>query len=302
MTITTSETTSEVIPESLQFDTLAMTGMLAEAMAIKKSAHRRHMLIVNLFRVLVVVVILGGWELLVRLNVIDSFFWGQPTGVVAQLWTWIREGTAQGPLLQQIGVTLEEAMLGFLVGSIFGVLIGISLARIAVLAEVFGPFINIANSIPRVVLGPLFIVSMGLGLQSKVALALVMVFFAVFYNVFQGVREVDRNILANARILGASPWQISRHVILPSAVTWIIASLHISFGLALVGAVVSEFLGAIKGIGLMIATAMGTFNPNGLFASILILAVVTLVVEGLVTKLEGLLLKWRPFPISDISI
>jgi len=289
-------------PLALEQENVPADDSLEEAMALKRNAQRRHRVVVNVLRLLVVVVLLGGWELLVRAEVIDSFFWGQPSGIVAQLWKWLSTGTAQGPLLEQIGVTLLEALLGFIVGAAFGVVIGIALARINVLAEVFGPFINIANSIPRVVLGPLFIVAMGLGLESKVALALVMVFFAVFYNVFQGVREVDRNILANARILGATPWQVSRHVILPSALTWIVASLHISFGLALVGAVVSEFLGATKGIGLMIATAMGTFNPNGLFAAIFILGAVTLAVEGLVTRLEGLLLKWRPVPISDVSI
>jgi len=288
--------------DNLKLNTPVVPDSLVESLTANRAARQHHRVIINIIRLVVVVVLLGGWELLVRINVIDSFFWGQPTGIIAQLWTWVTQGTAQGPLWQQIAVTLEEALLGFFVGAALGIVIGIALARINALAEVFGPFINIANSIPRVVLGPLFIVAMGLGLESKVALALVMVFFAVFYNVFQGVREVDRNILANARILGATPWQISLHVILPSALTWIIASLHISFGLALVGAVVSEFLGAIKGIGLMIATAMGTFNPNGLFAAILILAVVTLVVEWLVTKLEGLLLKWRPVPVSDISI
>src|SRR5258708_1911487 len=290
------------VSDNLKLEKLDIPKAAGTAITDQKSARQQRTLIINVLRVLVVVIFLGGWELLVRIHVIDSFFWGQPTGIIAQLWTWITEGTAQGPLWQQIAVTLEEALLGFVVGAAFGIVIGIALARINLLAEVFGAFINIANSIPRVVLGPLFIVAMGLGLESKVALAVVMVFFAVFYNVFQGVREVDRNILANARILGATPWQISLHVILPSALTWIIASLHISFGLALVGAVVSEFLGAIKGLGLMIATAMGTFNPNGLFAAILILAVVTLVVEWLVTKLEGLLLKWRPVPVSDISI
>lgn len=298
---TSNKLQSDSLSVELPSNTIAEDGANI-LLTANQAAHRGHMIKVNIVRALVVVLLLGGWEFLVQIKVIDSFFWGQPSGIVAQLWTWITEGTAQGPLWQQIAVTLEEALLGFVVGAVFGIIIGIALARINILAEVFGPFINIANSIPRVVLGPLFIVAMGLGLESKVALALVMVFFAVFYNVFQGVREVDRNILANARILGATPWQISRHVILPSALTWIIASLHISFGLALVGAVVSEFLGAIKGIGLMIATAMGTFNPNGLFASILILAVVTLIVEWLVTKLEGLLLKWRPVPVSDVSI
>ncbi len=267
-----------------------------------RRARARRRVTVNVLRIAFTATILIGWEVLVDLKVIDEFFWGKPTGIVAQLWTWIRQGTAQGPLLAQVGVTLEEALLGFLVGAVFGIIVGIALGRINILAEVLGPFIHIANSIPRVVLGPLFIVSMGLGLSSKVALALVMVFFAVFYNVFQGVREVDRNILANARILGATPWQISRHVIFPSALTWIVASLHISFGLALVGAVVSEFFGATQGIGLMIATAMGTFNPNGMFAAIVILAIVTLAVEWAITRLENVLLKWRPTPISNISI
>jgi len=289
------------VSDNLKLEKLDIPKAAGTAITDQKSARQQRTLIINVLRVLVVVIFLGGWEFLVRVKVIDSFFWGQPTGIIAQLWTWITEGTSQGPLWQQIAVTLEETLLGFFTGAALGILIGIALARIHFLADIFGPFINIGNSIPRVVLGPLFIVAMGLGIESKVMLSLVMVFFAVFYNVFQGVREVDRNLLANARILGATPWQISRHVILPSALTWIIASLHISFGLALVGAVVSEFLGAIHGLGLLIATAMGTFNPNGLFAAILILAVVTLIVEGLVTRLEHVLLKWRPTPVSDIG-
>jgi NitT/TauT family transport system permease protein len=285
----------------LKSEALAAPNSVGLSGSVNKSTRQRRKLLIVVMRVLVVVVVLGGWEFLVRIKVIDSFFWGQPTGIVAQLWTWITEGTAQGPLWQQIAVTMEETLLGFFFGAAFGIVIGIALARIHLLADIFGPFINIGNSIPRVVLGPLFIVAMGLGIESKIMLSVVMVFFAVFYNVFQGVREVDRNLLANARILGATPWQISLHVVLPSALTWIIASLHISFGLALVGAVVSEFLGALKGLGLLIATAQGTFNPNGLFAAILILAVVTLIVEWLVTRLEGVLLKWRPTPISDIG-
>ncbi len=290
------------VSSNTKLENLAIPKAPEVSLRVRRSARTRRRLLINLLRVLVVVVILAGWEFLVSNKVIDSFFWGQPSGIVSQLWTWITEGTSQGPLWEQIAVTLEETFIGFVIGAAFGIIIGIALARINFLAEIFGPFINIANSIPRVVLGPLFIVSMGLGLQSKIMLAVVMVFFAVFYNVFQGVREVDRNLLANARILGATPWQISRHVVLPSALTWIIASLHISFGLALVGAVVSEFLGAMKGLGLLIATAQGTFNPNGLFAAILILAVVTLIVEGLIGRLERVLLKWRPTPVSDIGL
>jgi NitT/TauT family transport system permease protein len=120
------------------------------------------------------------------------------------------------------------------------------------------------------------------------------VFFAVFFNAFQGAREVDRNLVANARILGASPRQVTRHVVLPSAMTWIIASMHISFGFALIGAIVGEFLGAQRGLGLLISQAQGTFNADGVFAAMVIIAIVALVAEGLITLLERRLLAWRP--------
>ena len=116
-------------------------------------------------------------------------------------------------------------------------------------------------------LGSIFTVAFGLGIESKVLLAVVLVFFAVFFNAFQGAREVDRNLIANARILGASRGQVTRQVVLPSAFTWIIASLHVSFGFALIGAIVGEFLGAQQGLGLLISQSQGTFNPNGVFAA-----------------------------------
>jgi NitT/TauT family transport system permease protein len=109
-------------------------------------------------------------------------------------------------------------------------------------------------------------------------------------------------LIANARILGASERQLSTHVILPSALSWILASLHTSFGFALVGAVVGEYLGAIHGIGLIIATAQATFNPNGVFAAMFILAVVALTAEVVLTWLEGRLIKWRPNAITDVRI
>ena len=266
------------------------------------ASRRRRSMLVNALRVLVVVVIIGGWELGARTGVIDPFFWGQPSGIWAQLVTWVKQGTAQGPLWQQIAVTLEETILGFAIGVVVGIIFGVVLGQNRFLADVLGPFIKALNSIPRVVLGPLFIIALGLEIQSKVALSVVMVFFIVFFNAFQGVREVDRNLMANARILGASRRQLNTQVILPSAMTWIIASLHTSFSFALVGAVVGEFLGAIQGIGLMIQTAMNTFNANGVFAAMVILAIVALLMEALVTALERRLLHWRPNTVTDITI
>jgi NitT/TauT family transport system permease protein len=259
---------------------------------------RRHRAIVYLARVALLAFVIGGWEYAARHTILDPFFYGQPSKVLTQIQTWVNHGTSQGSLWAQISVTLEEAVLGFVIGVIAGVIAGIALGRIRFLAEVIGPFIKIMNSLPRIVLGSLFIVAFGLGMTSKVLLAIVLVFFGVFFNAFQGTREVDRNLLNNARILGASRWRVTTQVVLPSAFTWILASLHVSFGFALIGAIVGEFLGAQRGLGLLIRTAQGTFNVNGVLAGMVIIAVVALVAEGLITLLENRLLRWRPPQLS----
>ncbi len=266
------------------------------------TAARRRRTLVNALRALLLVVILGGWELGARVGFIDPFFWGQPSKIWGQIVTWATKGTAQGPLWVQIAVTMEETVLGFLIGVVLGIIFGIALGRVRLLADVLGPYIKAVNSIPRVVLGPIFVIAFGLGVQSKVALAVVLVFFVVFFNAFQGVREADRNLIANARILGASPRQVSIQIILPSALTWIIASLHTAFGFALVGAVVGEFLGAYQGLGTMVQTAQGTFNTEGVFAAMFILAAVALIAEALVTALEKRLISWRPAQLADTGL
>lgn len=265
-------------------------------------ARSRRRILVQVLRVALALFIIGGWEIGARTDIVDPFFYGQPSGIGAQLVKWFQNGTAQGPLWEQILVTLEETVLGFLIGVVLGVIFGVILGRNRLLADVCGPYIKALNAMPRVVLGSIFVISLGLGMQSKVALAVVLVFFVVFFNAFQGVREVDRNLLNNARILGANERQISTSIILPSALTWIIASLHTSFGFALVGAIVGEYLGAVKGIGLMIATAQGTFNANGVFAAMLILAIVAVLAESVVTWLENRLIRWRPNVITDVSL
>ncbi len=263
--------------------------------AIPQAARlRRRRMLVSALRLLVLVVILGAWEGGVDAHLIDPFFFGQPSGIAVRLWDWIVNGTSIGPLWFQVWVTMYEAVLGFLIGAALGIVCGIVLGRNALLADVFSIYIKIGNSIPRVVLGSIFIVSLGLGIWSKVALGVVMVFFVVFGNAFQGVREADRNVIANARILGAGPWQVTRAVVIPSALSWILASLHVSFGFALIGAIVGEFLGAKKGMGLLIATAQGTFDANGVFAAMIVVAVVALIAEGFLTLIENRLLVWRP--------
>lgn len=271
-----------------------------------KQARRRRSINVNILRVLILVVFVGGWQLFTSVPakhpIIDPFFWGQPSGVWNQLVTWVTQGTAQGSLWEQVGVTLEEALLGFLVGSVLGIIVGILLGSVRFLSDILGPYVKALNSIPRIALAPLLAVGLGLGIQSKVALSAILVFFIVFFNAFQGVREVDRNLLANARILGASPARVTTSVILPSALTWIFASLHVSFSFALVGAVVGEYVGAIQGLGLLIQTAGQTFNNNGVIAAMVILAAIALISESLITALERRLLRWRPTTVVEATI
>jgi NitT/TauT family transport system permease protein len=263
---------------------------------------RRHRVLVNLLRLGLGVLIFGSWELTTRVGIVDKFFYGQPSGIADQIKTWVADGTAQGPLYVQVWVTLEETLLGFIIGVVLGVIFGVVLGSNRLLADIFAPYIKAFNSIPRVVLGAIFTIAFGLGITSKVMLAVVLVFFVVFFNAFQGVREVDPNLIANARILGADRRRVTTGVIIPSALSWILASLHTAFGFALVGAVVGEFLGATEGIGLLISTATNSFNANGVFAAMVILAVVALIAESIVTATEKRLIRWRPNALADVTI
>ena len=266
-----------------------------------RSRTRRRRMLIWAARAATLVIVIGGWQLLTSMKIVDPFFWGRPSGIVRQLNDWVRHGTAYGSIWLQIWITMKEAVLGFLFGVAGGVVVGVLLGQVRFLANVLGPYIKVVNAIPRIVLGSLFTVALGLGSTPKVALASVLVFFVVFFNAFQGVREVDRNLLANARVLGASRLAITRHVVLPSALTWIIASLHVAFGLAIIGAIVGEFLGAQKGLGLVIATSQNNFNPNGVFAAMVIIAVLALTAEGLIGLLERRLLSWRPPSHSEAA-
>ncbi|MEO7018404.1 MAG: ABC transporter permease [Leifsonia sp.] len=266
----------------------------AELRANARRARSRRTAWIWIGRVLLALVVIGGWQWFTSSGWVDKFFFGQPSGIWDSLVHLFTVGTAFGTIWDNLWVTVQEAFLGFLLGTVTGVLFGLLLGSNRYLASVFGPYIKIVNSIPRIVLGAIFVVAFGLGVFPKVLLAAVLVFFVVFFNAFQGVREVDQNLVANVRVLGASPLQVARHVTVPSAMTWIIASLHTAFGFAIIGALVAEVLGAQHGIGLLISQAQGNFDPNTVFACMVIIAVITLGAEYLIALLEHSLLKWRP--------
>ena len=219
-----------------------------------------------------------------------AFFFGEPIKVFGRIWNWF----AGGDIYRHLWVTLVETMLAFLVGTALGVVIGIWLALAPSASALLDPYIKAVNAMPRVILAPIFSVWFGLGMASKVALGVTLVFFIVFFNVYQGVREVSHTVLANARILGASDRQLLRHVYVPSAMSWVFASLHNSVGLAFVGAVVGEYLGSARGVGYLILQAEGTFDVNTVFAGIAVLTAFALVLDALVGRIERRLMKWQP--------
>jgi sulfonate transport system permease protein len=242
----------------------------------------------------VLVIVFGGWQLFTQLKIVDPFFFGQPSGIVSTAWHWVQHGTNFGSIWLQISTTMEEALLGFLIGVAGGVVAGVLLGQFRFLSDVLSPYIKAVNALPRIVLGALFVILLGLGMSSKVVLAAFLVFFVVFFNAYQGVREVDGNLVNNARILGGSRLQVIRNVVIPSAMTWIIASLHVAFGFAVIGAIVGEVLGAQHGLGVLITDSQNNFNADGIFAGMIIIGAIALIAEWLIGLLERRLLAWRP--------
>jgi len=251
------------------------------------------------------VVLLVAWHLASRSDKI-AFFFGQPIQVLGRIWSWFLpvglppnalfpDGLpGNADIYRHLGTTLLETVLAFVIGTLLGLACGLWLALAPTASLVFDPYIKAANSMPRVILAPIFALWFGLGIWSKVALAVTLVFFIVFFNVYQGVREVSPVVLANARMLGANQRQLLRTVYLPSATSWVFSSLHTSVGLAFVGAVVGEYLGSARGVGYLILQAEGTFDVNTVFAGIVVLTAFALVLDGIVGVLEKRLMKWQP--------
>jgi len=263
----------------------------------------------RIWQALVLVVFFALWHAATR-NPQTAFFFGEPAKVMLQVWHWFTAGSSSlevglgdstwftlnfpAEIYSHLLITLTETLLAFGIGTSLGLGVGLWLALSPLTSAIFDPYIKAANSMPRVILAPIFSMWFGLGIWSKVALAVTLVFFIVFFNVYQGVREVSPNVLANARMLGASKRQLLRAVYLPSATSWVFSSLHTSVGLAFVGAIVGEYLGSARGVGYLILQAEGTFDINTVFAGILVLTAFALALDSVVGMIEKRLMKWQP--------
>jgi NitT/TauT family transport system permease protein len=240
-------------------------------------------------RILFVALFFGLWEWSVREGWLDKFFFSSPLDIAKQLGEWLT-----GPdIWTDVAITTEETLLGFIIGVVLGVVSGFVLARTPLAAAVLDPLIVVLNAMPKLALGPLFIIWFGIGLSSKVAMAVAIVLFLVFFNTYQGVREVNKDLVNNARILGASRRHVLQHVLLPAALSWIFSSLRTSIGYALIGAVVGEYMVAQHGVGHLIASAQANFDTTGVFSGLIILMVLVWVLDEGIQRLEQRLSAWR---------
>jgi NitT/TauT family transport system permease protein len=254
----------------------------------------------RLWQALILFFIFALWQVLAQPGLIPPFVWenpdraafffGEPVKIFRAIWVWFSEGT----IYQHLWVTLQETALAFVIGAVLGLAVGLWLGLSPMASALFDPYITAMNAMPRVVLAPIFMVWFGLGIWSKVALGVTLVFFIVFFNVYQGVKEVSPVVLNNTVMLGANRKQLLRYVYLPSATSWVFSSLHTAVGMAFVGAVVGEYLGSARGVGYLIQQAEGAFDINTVFAGILVLTAFALVLDFAVTRVEKRLLVWRP--------
>jgi NitT/TauT family transport system permease protein len=254
----------------------------------------------RLWQLAILVALFTLWQVLAQPDLLPPFVWenpnraafffGEPVKIFKAIWVWFSEGT----IYQHLWVTLEETVLAFVIGSVLGLVVGLWLGLSPTASALMDPYITAMNAMPRVVLAPIFMVWFGLGIWSKVALGVTLVFFIVFFNVYQGVKEVSPVVLNNTVMLGANRRQLLRYVYLPSATSWVFSSLHTAVGMAFVGAVVGEYLGSARGVGYLIQQAEGAFDINTVFAGILVLTAFALVLDVAVTKVERRLLVWRP--------
>lgn len=246
--------------------------------------------IVRATQVVLAVGFVAAWELGVRAKVVDTLYFASPFTIAATIGDWWRHGY----IVNDVATTMWETVAGLIVGAVLGILLGILLAANRFLGAVFEPLLVLLNSIPRVTLVPLFILWFGFSFMSKMVSAVVLVLFVVFFATYAGIKDVDPTLVANARVLGAKPLDVVRHVLVPSALTWIFASLRSAVGFALIGAVVAEYFGANAGVGYRIQYSESNFNTAGVFAGLVVLMVLVTLIDSFIRWVQRRLIVWKP--------
>lgn len=241
-------------------------------------------------RVLALVVILGTWEGIVQTGLLTEFWISRPGLVAGRLLEMI---FVKASIWDHLGATLHEALSGLAGGSLLGILSGFGLAKWRRLHVALDPYIMGIYGLPRIALAPLFIMWLGIGVESKILLAGFVTYFVLLINTYVGVKNVDPDLVNAVKTMGGEGLFLFRKVVAPSCVPWMLSGLRIGLGLSLTGAVVAEMLAAQRGIGWVIARASGTFDTTGVFAALVVLAVVAMALNEGMKKLERRLLHWQ---------
>ncbi len=250
---------------------------------------------VSLLQAIVIGLILATWELTARIGQINANLLSQPSQVVGRIVSLIAgEEIYTATIYGHLSTTLQELLSGYAIGVVLGLVTGLIFARSRLITRVFQPYILAAYSIPKIALAPLFIMFLGIGIVSKIAIVTVGVFFMIFFNTFAGVVSVNEEYIQAARIMGASQWRIFQRVILPAAMPAVFTGFKMGVPFAMIGAIVGEFIAATEGLGYLIIHATSLFDPSTLFAGIFFLVLVTWTMGQLINLAEGRLLRWQP--------
>jgi NitT/TauT family transport system permease protein len=196
-------------------------------------------------------------------------------------------------------VTLQNTFFGFVTGVVSGFVLGLILGRSDRLSAIFQPFITAVNSIPRIALAPIIVLAFGIGDMSKVVTSWIVVVFLVFFNTFEGARSIDEGFINVARLLGASEWQITRTVVVPSTMAWVFASLTPAISFALIGVIVGEFIGAERGIGRLIIESEARGEASGMMVAVIVLMLVGVVLSAIIWRLQAYLLRWQQHNMTE---
>jgi NitT/TauT family transport system permease protein len=234
-------------------------------------------------------ILLALWEAAGRAGMLNPLYLPSPSQIGAALVDLFSDGR----IWPHLEATFTAALGGLVIGIAVGVVLGVAAALMRLVAELLEPVMTLLNAVPRVILAPLFVIWLGIGLASKIALSFILVAVLIFFTVFTGIRQVDRRMVERVITLGGDRWALVRHVYLPSVTAWILSNLKIAVGFAFTGALVGEFVAATHGLGYLLSFAQSTYNAALMFALIFLILVVVLLIFGIAGRLEKYLLRWQ---------
>src|SRR5690606_27448560 len=258
------------------------------AKANYKKALKREKMTIWLGRIVVGVVIFGLWEIPPG-RVMNDFWLSKPSAIVTRLYDMAKSGD----LWFHTSFTLQEALIGLVIGMLIGTIVGILLALSGRLDKWLSPYIMALYSLPRVALAPLFVVWFGIGMTSKIIMVVAMVVFVAFYNAYEGIKNMDQDLLDMMRTYKASKLKTLTWVILPSITVWILTSLRLNIEMALIGAVIAELIGSSQGLGYYITYSSSLLDITGVFAGLVIIMLIAVIMEQIIVQMEKRLLKYR---------